>query len=101
MQTFELIITFFASGFFIALIGMFYRLGLNQSKIEMSFKRIDERFDQMEKKNDERFDKLEKKLEKMDEKLLDLDRRLCRLEGAFSSKDCCMIKDDSRLKKAE
>lgn len=31
----------------------------------------------------------------------DIDRRLCRLEGAFMNKDCCMIKSDSQIKKAE
>lgn len=33
--------------------------------------------------------------------LNEIDKRLCRLEGAFSSKDCCMIKDDRKLSKAE
>jgi hypothetical protein len=28
----------------------------------------------------------------------DLDRRLCRIEGAISSKDCCMLKDDKSNK---
>jgi hypothetical protein len=41
------------------------------------------------------------KLEKLDEKITDIDRRLCRLEGAFSSKDCCMIKDDRLIRKVE
>ncbi len=33
--------------------------------------------------------------------LKDLDRRLCRIEGALSSKDCCMLKEDQKLRKAE
>ena len=41
------------------------------------------------------------RIEKLDEKVTDIDRRLCRLEGAFSSKDCCMIKDSSQMRKAE
>lgn len=48
-----------------------------------------------------RMDRIEQKLEKLDEKVTDIDRRLCRLEGAFSSKDCCMIKDSSQMRKAE
>lgn len=44
---------------------------------------------------------LSQKIEKLDEKLTDVDRRLCRLEGAFASKDCCMIKDDRQSRKAE
>lgn len=41
------------------------------------------------------------RIDKLDEKVTDIDRRLCRLEGAFSSKECCMIKDSSHMKKAE
>ncbi len=44
---------------------------------------------------------LDSKIDKLDEKLTDVDRRLCRLEGAFSSKDCCMIKDETHIRKAE
>lgn len=40
-------------------------------------------------------------VEKLDEKITDIDRRLCRLEGAFTSKDCCVLKQDHNLKKAE
>ena len=38
-------------------------------------------------------DELKQDLGKLDEKLTDVDRRLCRLEGAFSSKDFCIFKD--------
>lgn len=41
------------------------------------------------------------KLDKMQETITDIDRRLCRLEGAFASKDCCMIKDSNQFKKIE
>ena len=34
---------------------------------------------------------MNKRFDKMDEKITDIDRRLCRLEGAFSSKECCML----------
>ena len=48
-----------------------------------------------------RIDGTDAKIEKLDEKLTDVDRRLCRLEGAFASKDCCMIKDDKYNRKIE
>ena len=38
-----------------------------------------------------RFDKTDDRLDKIDEKITDIDRRLCRLEGAFSSKECCIL----------
>ena len=45
-----------------------------------------------------RMDRIENRLDKIDEKITDIDRRLCRLEGAFSSKECCMISHDSNRK---
>lgn len=50
---------------------------------------------------DSKIEKLDGKLDKLNDKVEDIDRRLCRLEGAFSSKECCMIKDSSQLKKVE
>jgi len=38
-----------------------------------------------------RFDKMDGRMDKTDEKITDIDRRLCRLEGAFSSKECCIL----------
>ncbi len=31
------------------------------------------------------------RIDKLDEKVTDIDRRLCRMEGAFSRQDCCML----------
>lgn len=58
------------------------------------------------------YSRLDKKIEKGDATLLeemkelrkdvqDIDKRLCRLEGAFSAKECCMIQDGRQVKKAE
>jgi hypothetical protein len=59
----------------------------------------------LNEKTNAKLDRLELKVDKrsdaLDEKLTDVDRRLCRLEGAFASKDCCMIKESSAIKKAE
>ena len=52
-----------------------------------------------------RIDKLDEKLgariDKLDEKVTDIDRRLCRIEGAMAAKDCCMLKDERQLRKVE
>ena len=48
-----------------------------------------------------RFEKVDARFDKIEEKILDIDRRMCRLEGAFASKDCCMIKESNQHKKAE
>ncbi len=37
---------------------------------------------------------LSNRIDKLTEVVTDIDRRLCRLEGAFTSKDCCMLKAD-------
>lgn len=40
-------------------------------------------------------------LSKLDDKVTDIDRRLCRIEGAMAAKDCCMLKDERHMRKAE
>jgi ABC-type nickel/cobalt efflux system permease component RcnA len=78
------------------------------SKIEKGFESVHERFKQLDDRfvrSEQKFDTLDQKfsekIDRVDEKVTDIDRRLCRLEGAFSSKDCCMIKDERQMKKAE
>ena len=44
MHTFELVICFFASGFFLAILGMIYRIGSHHKELQMSFQHIDQRF---------------------------------------------------------
>ncbi len=48
-----------------------------------------------------KFEQIDKRFDKLDEKVMDIDRQLCRLEGAFASKDCCMIKYDRQIKRVE
>ena len=71
------------------------------SKNEATETSLNKKIDAVETALNKRIDGVEHKIDKIDEKVTDIDRRLCRLEGAFSSKDCCMIKDDRQLKKAE
>lgn len=61
------------------------------------YSRLDRKFDAVDKK----FDAIGHRLDKMQETITDIDRRLCRLEGAFQSKDCCMIKDSRSMNKTE
>jgi hypothetical protein len=42
--------------------------------------------------------RLNNRIDKLDEKLTDVDRRLCRMEGAFSRQDCCMLSNKSSEK---
>lgn len=50
---------------------------------------------------DRRFDKIEQKLEKLDDKVNSVDKRLFAVEAILQMKECCMLRDDSQLKKAE
>jgi septal ring factor EnvC (AmiA/AmiB activator) len=68
---------------------------LYDKRMEKRFEKIDQRFDKV----DQRFEKIDQRFDKLDEQVKDIDRRLCRLEGAFSSKDFCMIKDERNLRK--
>lgn len=50
---------------------------------------------------DRRFDKIDEKFDRVDQDLKELRTSLNRIEGAFYSKDCCMLKQDIIEKKAE
>lgn len=36
------------------------------------------------------------KIDRLDDKITDVDRRLCRIEGSLTAKECCAIKSDHR-----
>jgi len=47
------------------------------------------------------YSRLNNKIEKVQNTVNDIDKRLCRLEGAFHSKECCLLKSDNQHKVAE
>lgn len=47
------------------------------------------------------FDKLRSNFDKLSDEVRDIDRRLCRIEGALSNKECCMLKDPRLNEKIE
>jgi hypothetical protein len=46
-------------------------------------------------------DKIDNKIDQLGEKIHGLDTRLSRIEGILHSQDCCVIKEDRSLRKAE
>ncbi len=78
----------------LAMAAMFWFMN---SRLDKKFDKIDQKFDKI----DQRFEKVDQRFDRLDEKVTDIDRRLCRLEGAFASKDCCMIKDERQMKRVE
>ena len=81
----------------ITLITIFVAFYVYDSRMQKKFEAVDKKFEAIDRK----FEGIDHKLDKIREDIQDVDRRLCRLEGAFASKDCCMIKDSSQLRKAE
>lgn len=47
------------------------------------------------------YSRLNGKIEKLDDKVADIDKRLFSVERMMHMKECCVIKDDSHLRKAE
>ena len=46
-------------------------------------------------------ERLELKIDKLDGKVNELDKRLIAIETTMRFKECCMLKDDSQMRKAE
>lgn len=76
---------------------MFAACGIMCKIMMVGFGQMNQRFDQIDK----RFDRMDHRIDKMQETITDIDRRLCRLEGAFQSKECCLLKSDTQHKAAE
>ena len=74
------------------------RLGDQMKNLET---RLGDQMKNLETRLGDQIQKLETKIDKLDEKVTDIDRRVCRLEGAFNNKECCMIKHSDQLKKVE
>lgn len=63
--------------------------------------RIEKQLERLESRSDSKFLRIECELIKIQSTMTDIDRRLCRLEGAFQAKDCCLLKSDSSQKVAQ
>ena len=87
MDKLDIILWVLGGGFTI----MFTLLGFLWKHMNSEFKT---RFDKV----DTRFDKVDTRFDKVEEKITDIDRRLCRWEGAFSAKECCAVKHINEAK---
>jgi hypothetical protein len=88
-------------GGFVIILGCFKVLynEIKETRIDLGDRiyRVEEKLSSKINRVDE---KLSTKIDNLDEKVTDIDRRLCRIEGSLSSRDCCMLKDDKSKKKA-
>lgn len=75
--------------------------GAMWASFNRKFDSIDKRFDSMDKRFSDRCDVLEKKIDKLDEKIIDIDKRVFGVERILHMQECCMLKSDQQLKKAE
>ena len=76
-----------------------------EKKINGLEERLEKKISEVESKLDKKISdieyKLEKKIDKLNETVTDIDRRVCRMEGAMHNKEGCVIKTSNDLRKAE
>ncbi len=72
MSTFEIIVSFLASGIFLAFLGMFYKMGSHHKEMELNFKHIDRRFEGIDK----RFENIEIDIRDIKKDLSKLDKEI-------------------------
>lgn len=81
----------------VGVVGLVYGFLRNfKSDINERFDRIDGKFDKIEDKFDKienRFDKIEDRFDRIESEIKEIRTGLNRMEGAFYSKDCCMLKE--------
>jgi len=75
----------------IVIVACFYFYDKRMSK---KLEKIDARFDKIEA----RFEKVDARFDKMFELLMDMDKRICRIEGALSAQECCILKEPKAKK---
>jgi predicted nucleic acid-binding Zn-ribbon protein len=79
------------------LIAMGIMLWFFYSRMEKKFDKINDRFEKV----DARFEKVDARFEKIEITLNDIDKRVFGIETMLHMKDCCILKSDQQIKKAE
>jgi len=69
------------------------------AQIQKLESRLSVEVDKVENKIQKVEDKLGAQIQKLDEKVMDIDRKVCHMDGALSK--CCVLSSDAQLKKAE
>jgi len=77
--------------------GKFKDIDNRFNSLDSKFKDIDSKFRDI----GTRFDKIDRTLEKIEQQINDIDKRVFAVETMLHMKDCCMLKDQNQLKKAE
>ncbi len=99
----ETILTVIATG--VSVVGLIYTFLRNfKADIHLRLDGMDKRLDGMDKRldgMDKRLDGMTNELKEINTKLNDLDKRLYAVETVLHMKDCCVLKQDQNLKKAE
>lgn len=92
------------------LIAMGAMFWLFKKHLDGKFEKIEKRFEKLEEKSEKRFEKIElvsekiyesfyARFDKVDAEMREVRTSLNRMEGAFYSKDCCMLKEDKTEKR--
>lgn len=68
------------------------------SRLDKRFDKIDKRFDQIDKRFEQNNDQIDRRFEQINDQIREIRTSLNRMEGAFYSKECCMLKDEKKQK---
>ena len=63
------------------------------------YNRLDGKISASEKRLEAKIDQSNNSIENLRGDIHELDKRLCRLEGAFTMKECCAVQSDKQQKK--
>jgi monomeric isocitrate dehydrogenase len=74
---------------------------VNGAVVWFFYNRLDKRFENLRVDVKSDIKELREDVQDLRKDVQEIDKRLCRLEGAFASKECCMIKDERFMKKAQ
>lgn len=82
-----------------------YKLESLEAKLDQKLESLEKRLtDQFNKRFDgieARLDRLESRIERLEGRFAELDKRIFGIEAILHMKDCCVLKPDGQLKKAE
>ena len=105
MNGFEIVIQFLREINIAQLIPMGVMFWFFYSRLNSKIEKLDVKIEKLDVKLSDRIDKLDTKIsdriDKLDIKVTDIDKRVFAIETMLHMKDCCMLKDDRQLKKAE
>lgn len=76
---------------------MYSRLDKKLEKIDQKFEKIDQRFEKI----DHRFDRVDHRFQSIEKDIFNIKNEMIGIKTILHMKECCMLRDDRQMKKAE